>query len=227
MDSGLKILIDPLYAPCLSYWALLIKANDILIESKAHYQKGSYRNRCHIYGANGLLRLTVPLRHGKDQHAGMDAVKISYDHPWQSLHWESIAIAYRSSPFFEFYEDDLADLYQHHVDDLCTFNLKIMNRISNLIGLELNVSRTSSYVDHYGDDVLDLRDAFQPNVKKDLSRHLIEIQPYRQVFSPRLGFISDLSIYDLLFHKGPASVEYLEKEIMVDLDGFKDQFLGR
>ncbi len=37
---------------------------------------------------------------------------------------------------------------------------------------------------------------------------------YHQIFSDKHGFISNLSILDLLFHEGPNTQEYLEKVVV-------------
>ena len=55
------ILIESQYIGSCSYWNLLLKAETIVIDQHEHFVKRSYRNRAHILGANGLLRLSIPL----------------------------------------------------------------------------------------------------------------------------------------------------------------------
>ena len=39
-------------------------------------------------------------------------VTIDYSKSWQKIHWKSIESAYRLSPCFEFYADDLSGFYE-------------------------------------------------------------------------------------------------------------------
>ena len=82
-----NILIESQYIGSCSYWKLLLDADTVVIDKHEHYVKRSYRNRAHILGANGLLRLSIPLESGKHQHAAMHDVRISYNQAWQNLHW--------------------------------------------------------------------------------------------------------------------------------------------
>jgi hypothetical protein len=216
MNSAPKIVIDPLYAASIKYWVLLINAREALLETRSFYRKGSFRNRCHIYGANGLLRLSIPLQHGKHQRSHMDEVLISYDHPWQKLHWESLSIAYRSSPFFVYYEEGLVPFFQKKTVGLLDFNMALMEHIAGLIGLVRMPDLTSEYNENYDADWKDLRDAIHPNPLKDIISGFVSTTSYLQVFSSKLGYIPDLSILDLLFHKGPATMDYLQKETSVE-----------
>ena len=98
----------PAYFPSIQYVKALLKAKDATFTLESNYQKQTYRNRCSIYGANGKLNLTIPIQHTKRDGRQKDkVVKIMWEENWQKLHWRSLSSAYRSSPFFEFYEDEL------------------------------------------------------------------------------------------------------------------------
>ena len=59
----------------------------------------------------------------------------------------------------------------------------------------------------YGEDYREVLHPKRPNtVLKDLGLE----KPYFQVFARKYGFISDLSIMDLLFNEGPDSILYLK-----------------
>ena len=45
------------------------------------------------------------------------------------MHWKSIESAYRSSPFFEFYEDDILPFYNEKFKFLFDFNIELQNVI--------------------------------------------------------------------------------------------------
>ena len=72
-------IIELQYFPSISFFAILLQFDQILIEQHDNYQKRTYRNRCHIASANGLLRLSVPLEKGKNNQQTIRDVKIAND----------------------------------------------------------------------------------------------------------------------------------------------------
>jgi hypothetical protein len=42
-----------------------------------------------------------------------------------------------------------------------------------------------------------------------------ELESYIQVFQSKYGYISNLSILDLLFNKGPSALDYLESQKLI------------
>lgn len=202
MSNDRNIILDCLYAPPVSYWLAMVDSGMVMLEDSSFYRKGSYRNRCHIYGANGLLRLSVPLIKGKHQRAVLKEVLISYDHPWQELHWQSLCSAYRSSPYFEFYEDELRDIYSIRFEKLIELNLCLMEFFCKHLHLSLPDLFTGKYAEDHHGGWTDLRERIRPGGNPDQLE-------YPQVFGHKHGFIPDLSVFDLLFNLGPAARQYL------------------
>ncbi len=203
------IVIDSQYTGTVSYYALLLHCKNAIIDGGAYFMKGTYRNRCHIAGANGLLRLSIPLKRGKNQKRPMREVEISYNHDWQKLHWESICSAYRRSPYFEFYEDDFQVFYHNHYDRLINFNQSIRELICSLLDIEINVQQSDHYISTLEEGTLDCRNYIHPNLEKN--QLALEIPRYQQLFEAKNGFLQDLSILDLLFMQGPRAKDYLER----------------
>ncbi|MBK8352887.1 MAG: WbqC family protein [Saprospirales bacterium] len=200
------ILIESQYAGNCSYWNLLLKSKEIYIDSHEHYVRRSYRNRTHILGANGLLRLSIPLESGKSQHAAMKDVRISYNERWQELHWHSMVSAYSRSPYFDYYEDHLKKFYEQKFELLIDFNFQFMQTIASILKVDLSVKFTEKYFSKDEFFGTDYRSFILPNKKSE-----INFSSYPQVFSDRFPFEADLSILDVLFNKGTTSVEYLSK----------------
>ena len=94
------VLLEAQYLPNVQYFSKLVQIPSLVLEAHENYQKGSYRNRCHIAGANGLMRLSIPLRKGKNEQLSIQKTEISYDEPWTSQHWHSIRSAYGNAPYF-------------------------------------------------------------------------------------------------------------------------------
>ena len=199
-----KLLSSTYFGP-IDYFANVFQAEEIRIESEENYQKQSYRNRCSIYGANGKLDLNVPVTHNKTIGKRLmtkDAL-IANEFDWQKLHWKSIESAYRTSPYFEFYEDDLRPLFEKKHKFLLDLNFEVLDILQELLQEEWNISKTKEY-EMSPEGVLDLRKEFSPKIETK-----IIIPEYTQVFSDKYGFIANLSILDLIFMEGPNAEGYL------------------
>ena len=151
----------------------------------------------------GKLNLIIPVvKH--PNHTALQDIKISYDHTWQKQHWKSIASSYRSSPYFEFYEDDFAPIFLHHYETLVEFNLALQNKVLEALGIKLNATFSKEHVKEIeGFD--NHRSYFTP---KDKSLDFPK-EPYNQVFEDKCGFIPNLFIFDLLFNEGPNAISFL------------------
>ncbi|MEQ8908610.1 MAG: WbqC family protein [Vicingaceae bacterium] len=197
------IKLPTAYCAPIYQFALALQNGGYCLEVKEHFVKQSFRNRCEIYGANGRQKLVIPLQWRN--HTPIEEVKLSYAENWQKLHWKSLVSAYRASPFFDFYEDDFAPLYQTQaISYLVDWNAQFENLVCELIGLELNIEKSS----HYEDEEPDYRQIIHP--KNKALRKEVEYPKYIQVFGDKHGFISNLSILDLLFNLGPETNHYLK-----------------
>ena len=199
----MDILIHPNYFPNIHQFTQIIKANNILFEVSDNYQKQTFRNRTYIYGANGKLGLFIPVIHTHKYRELFKDVKISYDSNWMDLHLKSLQSAYRSSPYFEYFEDDFIKLYSEREKFLADFNIKCIKLICNLLDLDLDFKISNEYVEKTN-DIIDLRDL--SNARKEKK---IDTPKYIQVFESKHGYINNLSIIDLIFSEGPSSVSLI------------------
>ncbi len=203
-----SFIFSTAYFPPLSYFSSLLKAKEVLIEHHEHYFKQTYRNRAEIYGANEMLLLAIPVDHQNLFSIPIKEVRISYRERWQKIHWRSIESAYRNSPYFEYYEDELSVFYEKEYEFLCDWNHDLLMHVLKILGMDKKISFTESYQEQH-EDVSDLRNEFIPG-KKLTTAKFSEVQ-YKQVFSDRHGFIPDLSILDLIFNEGHKALDWLEK----------------
>lgn len=201
----MSAVVAPLaYGGSITLWAYIARSFSVVLEKHDHYQKQTQRNRLNIHGANGKLMLSIPVKHlGKEGHQNYKEVLIDNQFSWQAHHWKSLQAAYRSSPYFEFYEDEIAFLYQEHFTHLYAFNHAFFQVLQNLIGLTTKVSFTESYQKDVA--ALDLRKLQE--VKKN--QVAVELT-YAQVFDTKNGFIPNLSVLDLVFNQGPESLQLLK-----------------
>jgi hypothetical protein len=199
-------LLPLAYAGPIAHWVPICKQQPTLWEVEDFYQKQTYRNRMEIHAANGKLVLSIPIQHlGFDGHQHYKDVQIANEFAWQRNHWLSLKTAYQSSPFFEYYEDDLAPLYQQKYKTLLAFNKQVMETICELLQLQAPQKTTQTYEkDSPHHDLRHLIDAKTPKTTT--------VFEYTQVFSHKNGFIPNLSILDLLFNMGPETVPLLKSQ---------------
>jgi hypothetical protein len=202
MEKG--ALLPLFYLPPIEFFSQLLKHRDnLLVERFEHFPKQTYRNRASIHSPNGKLDLIIPVVKGANLHSTIKDVKISYDFKWQRQHLMSLQTAYRSSAYFEFYEDSFMPFYEKRWQFLFDYNEELLQLLLKSLKIDAGFSFTEEYfktVEGYDD----FRESIHP--KQSCST---PVKPYFQVFEERNGFIENLSIVDLLFNQGPQSNSYL------------------
>lgn len=201
----MDILIHPTYFPSISHFVAMVKSETITFEVEDNFQKQTNRNRMYIYSPNGIQLLNIPVKHSKTAHQKFKDTRIEHAFDWQKQHFKSLEAAYRTSPFFEYFEDDLRPVFEKKHDFMMDLNFQIMEIVTSCLGMDFSYSRTEEY---FGDvqDVQDYR--YLTNGKKDTSI----FEPYTQVFEEKHGYINNLSILDLLFNEGRYAMEYLKNQ---------------
>ena len=200
----MSLVIGSVYAGNLMYYSLIANSNQIILDVYENFKKQSYRNRCVIASPNGPLKLIIPIiRSSKNI---VKDVKIDNTQNWKNIHWKSLESSYRSSPYFEFYEDEFYSLYFKNKNDfLFDFNNNINLAVLKCLGIETEIIISSSYVDK-DSEIEDFRNLILPN-----SKYLEKIKEikYNQVFQEKQLFLPNLSVLDLLFNEGPLAKQFL------------------
>jgi WbqC-like protein family len=202
------LLIETQYLPPIASIAQIAQNQSIIIEANEHYQKGGYRNRCHIATANGILALSVPLQKGKHQQTPIREVRIAHDTRWQAQHWHSIRSAYGKSPFWEYYADKFSPIYEQKMEYLLDWNMRLLEEITHAFKLKCDIQLTDAYKQQYLFPIVDVRNCIAPK-NNDFGSAL---KPYSQVFSEKFAFFPNLSCIDLLFCTGNYAKEYFLNE---------------
>ncbi|MDP4271348.1 MAG: WbqC family protein [Bacteroidota bacterium] len=193
------------YLPPVQYFCKLYHFPKVVIEQHCNYVKQTYRNRCNIAAANGVMPLTVPVERTGEAKCLTKDVRISDHGNWQHLHWQAIVSAYNNTPFFEYYRDDFEPFYQKKYDFLFDFNEALRLKIEELLEISPEVSFSHTYEKEPGANSFDFRETIHPKRDYSLDGEFTP-QPYYQVFQEKLGFLPNLSIIDLLFNMGPESI---------------------
>lgn len=202
-----NILIHPGYFPSISHFVAIAQSDLVTFEMDDNFQKQTNRNRMYIYSPNGVQLLNIPIKHSKEAHQKTKDVRLETAFDWQKQHFKSLEAAYRTSPFFEYFEDDIAPIFQKKHTFLMDLNLETMSIVSKCLGLEFDYNETAEYF-HEVTDKTDLRALI--NGKKDSSL----FEPYTQVFEEKHGYLNNLSILDLLFNEGRYALDYLKKQTL-------------
>ena len=201
----MNVIIHPSYFPSISHFVAIAKSDIITFEMEDNFQKQTNRNRTYIYSPNGIQLLNVPVKHTKEAHQRIKEVRIENDFDWQKQHFKSLEVAYRTSPFFEYFEDAIVPIFQKKHAFLMDLNLETMSIVSKCLRLEFDYTETTEYF-HEVTDKTDFRNLI--NGKKDTT----VFESYTQVFGEKHGYLNNLSILDLLFNEGRYALEYLKKQ---------------
>ena len=204
-------LLLPTYFPSISTMVRVAITANLTLETEDNFQKQTNRTRTNIYSPNGLQTLTVPIKSSKQLHQKTKDVKIENDFNWQKQHLKSLEAAYRSSPFFEYFEDELQPIFlkKHHF--LLDLNLETFDLVLKFLRLEKTFAITNKYF-KIPNNTIDCRPL--ADGKKDNSI----FANYKQVFDNKHGFINNLSVLDLIFNDGRFALNYLIDQEQYNLE---------
>lgn len=197
-----NVLLPVFYLPPISWFSVFLDAeNSIVLEQLESFPKQTYRNRANIFGANGKLSLIIPISHNGKRE--LKDIEISQSEDWKKLHWKSIKTAYQGSPYFEYYEDKIRNIFDLEEKSLLDFNIKALEIIQQILKTEKAYSLNVEYIK--SPDEINFREKFSAKLPPEF-----EMEEYYQTFSDKLGFVKDLSILDLICNKGPESLTYIK-----------------
>ena len=206
----MKTLLHPSYFPSISHFAAMAQSDSITFEMEDNFQKQTNRNRTYIYSPNGIQLLNIPIKHSNLSHQKTKDIKIEQEFDWQKQHFKSLEAAYRSSPFFEYFEDDLLPIFQKKHTFLMDLNFEALEITAKCLRMKLEFDTTTEYFHEIENpQITDFR--YLINGKKD---HSI-FEPYTQVFDDKHGFLNNLSVLDLLFNEGKFAMDYLKNQSII------------
>jgi len=184
---------------------LMWKDRMLVVDRHEHYQKRSFRNRYQILTGQGRFTLTIPLRKGKHAGQPITEVQIAYDRPWRVKHLQTIRSAYGRAPYFDIYFPTLEDLFRVSPTYLFEWNLKALQWCIHTLQWDTPILLSDDFYDTSNAKVNVIRNVLTPRNAAQIPLH-----PYPQVFEDRFGFVSNLSVLDLIFNLGPEAHTYLK-----------------
>lgn len=219
LDPKRVAVRPPEYFPRLAYLALVVSVDTFVLADTFQYSNKSYQNRARLRSPQGWHWISVPL-HGKQHGRPLREVEIENKRKWTRSHRRSFEYNYRSSPYFEYYEDDFTTVFDETWERLAPLTCASIERLHALLELDTRLVRASD-LDGAPDTVPDVLAALEeeatlvapPHVAAhdaahvdDVSAFHFEEPTYHQNFD---GFEPGMSAADMLFNYGPDTVRML------------------
>ncbi len=200
------------YFPNVAYMAKWINADKPFIEKHESFVRQTYRSRCHILGANGIITLNIPVM-GSRKNIPVSGIRIDNSQQWQIRHWRSLTSAYGKAPFFEHFEDRIQPLLFTRRELLFDFAIESMTECLQMLDLKKEILFTEKFIHTYDDSYSDFR-VLLNSKNRNKWPSFFNPAPYTQVFGDR--FTPNLSVLDLIFCEGPHAISILQASITPD-----------
>jgi hypothetical protein len=198
-----KILVSTAYLPPVEYFSLFLNADEVLIEAEENYLKQSYRNRCYILAPHGRQLLSVPVYLGSQHKTPVREIRIDYSKRWQQVHIRALTASYSSSPYFQYYFENIERIISKNHEFLLDLNMELTAMLMTMLKLNTRLTYTTDFQPEGSVDN-DYRYKLSPKKPSGFV-----VRKYLQVFNDNTGFVQSLSILDLIFNVGPEAVDYL------------------
>jgi hypothetical protein len=198
-----KILVSTAYLPPVEYVSLISRADEVLVEREENYLKQTYRNRCYILSAHGPQLLSVPVYLGSLHKTPVKDIRIDYSKRWQQVHTGAMTASYNSSPYFEFYFENIEKIISKNHEFLLDLNMELIETLLEILKMKKTISYTTNF-----EPVWEMENDFRYKITPK-EESPFTLKEYYQVFNNGEGFVPGLSIIDLVFNMGPEAVDYI------------------
>ena len=218
---------QPVYLPWLGLFHKIALADLFCYFDIVQYQKKDFNNRNKIKTSSGTMWLSVPVESKDHLQKNVSTISIVQD-GWLKKHVRAIELNYRRAPFFDQYFEPLADLMtKSSRGDLGTLNLALLTYVNRELGISTPIVKASDYTftGTKSDLVLNMCEVlgattyifgkqgedYADRGSFDNARIRLHFQDYRhpeysQINGPFQPF---MSVIDLLFNKGPQSLQVI------------------
>ncbi len=218
------------YLPWLRYFHKIYLSDVFVLLDDIQFTKNGWQNRNKIKSPQGWIYLTIPVRY----HAEVliNQIEIATPELWQKKHLKSLSMFYGKAPYFSRYIPLFQEFYSHSWKKLHEAAFYLLRLLLDALEIKTPIVRSSELnvpgeaterlinickelgADTYLTGEHALHVYLEPDKFREQQIDLLvqkwECPEYTQQF-PRLGFIPDLSIADLLFNEGPNSLAVIKK----------------
>lgn len=218
---------QPGYLPAISIFQKIVRADIFLFADDLQYSKSSNLNRAQIKNINGAFWLTVPILSKRKDFQKINCVQIDNHENWRCKHYKSLETNYRNTPYFYRYIDLLKAIYETEHHSLFELNRQLMDFLKKELFLHTRFIKLSEmvYTGNVNQRLIEImkKVGCDTYIVEEFYRNFIDvslyeksglsvefIQPASPIYYQQFeGFISNLSIIDLLFNEGEMSREKL------------------
>ena len=195
MDT-LKAVFSSRYAGSVDYYAAMLRYGKVAIDLSEPFDKHhKHLNRMDIVGTNGCQQLSASLQK-PNRRMAVGEVALSSHGNW-------LFSAYGRTPFFDYFADDLKQIYtDESIQTIASLNLTLHAAVIDFLDLDIETVVIDNKNDLEASDALNLRDGVPTEQT---------LEPYYQIWSSKFGFQPNQSILDLLFNVGREAVFVLRK----------------
>lgn len=202
-------------------------ADEFVLYDDVQYTKNDWRNRNKIKTSNGILWMTIPVKHSISQKINNIT---TLNNSWRKKHWTTISQNYAKAPYFKNYKDIFEDLYMNSEERyLSKINFGFILKVNEILGIDTKISWSQDYKVS-GDKIERLIGLIKkingteyisgPTAKNYINENVFfenqvklswmdysEYPVYSQLFPP---FEHGVSILDLIFNEGPNVVKFMK-----------------
>ena len=215
----------PEYFPRLEYAALLLAVDGFVLADTFQYSRQSFQNRTSVRNPQGWQWVSIPLK-GRQHGRPICQVEIRQVEAWQKRHWKAFEYNYRSTPYFEYYEEAFAPLFQRRWTHLADLTCATVELIHTMLGQPTTLVRASTLAgrpdslkdlfDHIGSAPLLVPAVSAPYDAQAVSPLQVfhyDHPRYRQAFD---GFEPGLTAFDVLFNYGPEAASIIKEVVRIE-----------
>jgi len=242
---------QPVYLPWLGLFHKIAVADLFVIYDDVPYSRKMWYNRNVIAGANGPVRLSVPVLRDSDEQTSHRDVRIDNSRDWRQKHWKSIEFAYKKAPFFEQYSPGLREIYDSEWTHLAALN----DALLLVLLLYLKIETPIEWASPHGLEgaksarILDMCRKLDAGTYLfgELGREYADVEAFlaagvvplfQNYSSPRYerpgmkATEESLSVLDLIFLRGPQSKDILmsgnstQNDYLVDAKRLETEWLS-
>ncbi len=209
----------PEFLPRLEYFALMCRVDVFVLADTFQYSRQSYHNRAKLRTPAGWQWQSIPLEGGQHGRSISETRVSAVPLGWRRRLWRSLEFNYRSSPYFEYYEDDVRRVVESTALLLGQYTAATVDCVHGLLQLSTKLLRTSELAKDARavTDVLSQFDGSQLVVLEDTAgvdaaavpeAEVVTFEPpeYRQNFG---GFERGMSSLDAVFNLGAEATRQM------------------
>ena len=220
---------QPHYMPRLGYFYKMASAGFFVFLNDVQFRKNEWQNRGRIMNAKGPQWLSVPTAYKFPQN--INEVEVDFSRNWQRNHFHSIEACYGKAPFYKKYAPLFAEFFCAPCSKIDRINIDSVKLLAGILGIQTEYALSSDYkfkgkaterlvticrhfkattylADAESRGYLDVTLFQQARIKVEFPNFKCPVYPQHRAKSPD-DFVPDLSVIDLVFNCGPASLDIL------------------